>query len=245
MFLPTHFVGDPGRIRQVLTNLIGNAIKFTDDRPRRRPRSSVCPRGDGLWRVHVTVEDTGIGIRADMLDHIFGEFNQVENEHDRGIDGTGLGLAITRAPDRPHGRARSGSNPKMGAARASASRSRCRWRTALRTSPPRARLDATARLLIDPDERRPGDHRKAASGAGPARSRSLDGWRHGSLGGMRCGLRRRPTRPRRRGLPATSRLRGPSRAGDLPADRASHRRAAAVRFRPSRNDLRRCLRAPA
>ena len=95
MFLPTRFVGDPGRMRQVLTNLIGNAVKFTE-------KGHVLIRVVGLeaepgcQHLHVTVEDTGIGISADNLDHIFGEFNQVESEQNRKFEGTGLGLAITR-----------------------------------------------------------------------------------------------------------------------------------------------------
>jgi signal transduction histidine kinase/DNA-binding response OmpR family regulator len=95
MFLPTRFVGDPGRLRQVLTNLMGNAVKFTD-------AGHVLVRVVGLeteagsWQLHVTVEDTGIGIAAEHLDHIFGEFNQVESEGNRRFEGTGLGLAITR-----------------------------------------------------------------------------------------------------------------------------------------------------
>jgi CheY-like chemotaxis protein len=51
---------------------------------------------DGRQTLHVTVEDTGIGIAAEYLDHIFGEFNQVEDERNRKFEGTGLGLAITR-----------------------------------------------------------------------------------------------------------------------------------------------------
>jgi CheY-like chemotaxis protein len=95
MFLPTRFVGDPGRLRQVLTNLIGNAVKFTE-------KGHVLTRvvgiddEDGRQTLHVTVEDTGIGIAPDYLDHIFGEFNQVEDERNRKFEGTGLGLAITR-----------------------------------------------------------------------------------------------------------------------------------------------------
>jgi signal transduction histidine kinase/DNA-binding response OmpR family regulator len=95
MFLPTRFVGDPGRLRQVLTNLIGNAVKFTE-------KGHVLTRvvgvddADGNQTLHVTVEDTGIGIAPDYLDHIFGEFNQVEDERNRKFEGTGLGLAITR-----------------------------------------------------------------------------------------------------------------------------------------------------
>ncbi|MCC6306137.1 MAG: response regulator [Rhodobacteraceae bacterium] len=95
MFLPTRFVADPGRLRQVLVNLAGNAVKFTE-------AGHVLLRvvgfdtGAGGWQLHVTVEDTGIGIAPEHLDHIFGEFNQVEAEANRKYEGTGLGLAITR-----------------------------------------------------------------------------------------------------------------------------------------------------
>jgi signal transduction histidine kinase/ActR/RegA family two-component response regulator len=95
MFLPTRYVGDPGRLRQVLTNLIGNAVKFTE-------KGHVLVRVVGLevqpgrQQLHVTVEDTGIGIAPDNLDHIFGEFNQVESQSNRKFEGTGLGLAITQ-----------------------------------------------------------------------------------------------------------------------------------------------------
>ena len=95
MFLPTRYVGDPGRLRQVLTNLVGNAVKFTE-------RGHVLIRVVGLEfepgqrQLHITVEDTGIGIAAKHLDHIFGEFNQVETASNRKFEGTGLGLAITQ-----------------------------------------------------------------------------------------------------------------------------------------------------
>ena len=95
MFLPTRYIGDPGRLRQVLTNLIGNAVKFTEE-------GHVLVRVVGLedqpgrQQLHVTVEDTGIGISAENLDHIFGEFNQVESQANRKFEGTGLGLAITQ-----------------------------------------------------------------------------------------------------------------------------------------------------
>lgn len=95
MFLPTRFVGDPGRLRQVLTNLIGNAVKFTD-KGHVLTRVVGVEAADGTQTLHVTVEDTGIGIAAEHLDHIFGEFNQVEDEQNRKFEGTGLGLAITR-----------------------------------------------------------------------------------------------------------------------------------------------------
>lgn len=93
MFLPSRYVGDAGRLRQVLTNLIGNAIKFT-------PSGHVLIRAvglevsDGQQQLHVTVEDTGIGIAAEHQDLIFGQFNQIESDHRRRQEGTGLGLAI-------------------------------------------------------------------------------------------------------------------------------------------------------
>ncbi|WP_294619049.1 response regulator [uncultured Roseovarius sp.] len=94
MFLPTELIGDPGRLRQVLTNLIGNAVKFTE-------KGHVIVRvtgvtEDGTCRLHITVEDTGIGIPADKIEHVFGEFNQVDDERNRKFEGTGLGLAISK-----------------------------------------------------------------------------------------------------------------------------------------------------
>ncbi|MEP2642547.1 response regulator [Roseobacter sp.] len=96
LFLPSGFVGDPGRMRQILTNLVGNAVKFTS-----QGHVTIKVRGDpgndaGTVALNVTVEDTGIGIPSDMIEHVFGEFNQVESERNRQFDGTGLGLAITR-----------------------------------------------------------------------------------------------------------------------------------------------------
>ncbi len=95
MFLPTRFVGDPGRVRQILTNLIGNAVKFTVE-------GHVLVRVVGVTdaeartAIHITIEDTGIGIPEDKIGHVFGEFNQVEDERNRNFEGTGLGLAISR-----------------------------------------------------------------------------------------------------------------------------------------------------
>ena len=95
MFLPTHFVGDGGRIRQILLNLIGNAIKFTQT-------GHVLVRIVGIetkkknFELHVVVEDTGIGIPQDKLEHVFGEFKQVDETENRKFEGTGLGLAISK-----------------------------------------------------------------------------------------------------------------------------------------------------
>jgi signal transduction histidine kinase/DNA-binding response OmpR family regulator len=95
MFLPIAFRGDRGRLRQVLTNLIGNAVKFTEA-GHVVIRVTGTEIGNGRHDVHVAVEDTGIGIPPSMLDHVFGEFTQVEDERNRKFEGTGLGLAIAR-----------------------------------------------------------------------------------------------------------------------------------------------------
>ncbi|KPQ05177.1 MAG: Signal transduction histidine kinase [Rhodobacteraceae bacterium HLUCCA12] len=95
LFLPTRFMADPGRVRQVLTNLIGNAVKFTQ-KGHVVIRVTGVEAGDDAHTLHVLVEDTGIGIAADHLDHIFDEFAQVEDQANRKFEGTGLGLAITR-----------------------------------------------------------------------------------------------------------------------------------------------------
>ncbi|MEX5597622.1 response regulator [Pseudophaeobacter sp. C1-32P7] len=96
IFLPTRFVGDPGRIRQVLTNLAGNALKFTKEgHVTLRVTGVTNPDENQCW-IHVTIEDTGIGIPAEKIEHIFGEFNQVEDERNRKFEGTGLGLAISK-----------------------------------------------------------------------------------------------------------------------------------------------------
>lgn len=96
MFMPTCFVGDQGRMRQILTNLVGNAVKFTAA-GHVIVRVVGLPEDDGRsQRVHISIEDTGIGIAPEMRAHIFGEFNQVEDERNRKFEGTGLGLAITK-----------------------------------------------------------------------------------------------------------------------------------------------------
>jgi len=96
LFLPTQMIGDPGRLRQVLTNLVGNAVKFTAKGHVLVRVTGVTDEAAGEVALHFTIEDTGIGIPSDMIGHIFGEFNQVENERNRQFDGTGLGLAISK-----------------------------------------------------------------------------------------------------------------------------------------------------
>lgn len=95
MFLPTRLVGDPGRLRQVLTNLMGNAVKFTEKGHVLVRVVGIQPF-DGTARLHITVEDTGIGIAPEQQARIFDEFTQVDDAANRRYEGTGLGLAITR-----------------------------------------------------------------------------------------------------------------------------------------------------
>ena len=95
-FLPTEFLGDAGRLRQILLNLMGNAVKFTEEGTVMLRIVGLSDASDSSCQLHETVEDTGIGISPEKIEHIFGEFNQIEDESNRKYEGTGLGLAITR-----------------------------------------------------------------------------------------------------------------------------------------------------
>lgn len=95
-FLPTQFIGDAGRIRQIILNLVGNAIKFTECGNIMLRFVGVEDEDNSQWQVHITIEDSGIGIMDQLKDHIFGEFNQIDDGANRRYEGTGLGLAITK-----------------------------------------------------------------------------------------------------------------------------------------------------
>jgi len=90
-----HYVSDPFRVRQMLTNLIANAVKFTD-------RGNIVVEGRELGRKGVVAElefsvtDTGVGIPAEKIDLLFKPFSQVDNSNARKSSGTGLGLSIVR-----------------------------------------------------------------------------------------------------------------------------------------------------
>jgi CheY-like chemotaxis protein len=87
------FVGDVGRIRQIITNLMGNAVKFTDTGHVLVDVNGHIENGAGKLRVNVT--DTGIGIPKEKVDLVFDKFSQVDASSTRRHEGTGLGLAIT------------------------------------------------------------------------------------------------------------------------------------------------------
>lgn len=88
--LPTHLWGDPLRLRQLLTNLIGNAIKFT-----RQGSISLEVSGQGRW-LHFEVHDTGPGIPQDVQTRLFKPFTQADGSTTRQYGGTGLGLSICK-----------------------------------------------------------------------------------------------------------------------------------------------------
>ena len=107
--VPTSVVGDVTRLRQVLVNLIGNAVKFTaqgevivelrsvptEDYP--VPADPIHPGASEPLSLHFSVRDTGIGIPPDRMDRLFRSFSQVEASTTRQYGGTGLGLAISKS----------------------------------------------------------------------------------------------------------------------------------------------------
>jgi len=92
---PRRVIGDPGRIRQVLINLAGNALKFTQQ-GRVLIHVGWQPLADGQAEFRFAVEDTGIGISEEKLEFIFEKFTQADASMTRRYGGTGLGLAISK-----------------------------------------------------------------------------------------------------------------------------------------------------
>lgn len=94
--LPTVVVGDPFRLRQVLINLIGNAIKFTHSGSVEIRVTTTTNPKDGMINLLFSVVDTGIGIEDNAIDALFERFTQQDGAQSRRYGGTGLGLAITK-----------------------------------------------------------------------------------------------------------------------------------------------------
>lgn len=93
--VPDYIKGDITRVRQILVNLVGNAVKFTKHGEVVVYASSE-PLSDKKHQIHLSVKDTGIGIPKDRLDRLFQSFSQVDASTTRQFGGTGLGLAISK-----------------------------------------------------------------------------------------------------------------------------------------------------
>ena len=93
--LPPLIIGDPVRLRQILTNVVGNALKFTE-----QGSVTIAAAVQTLWQdaatVRIAVTDTGIGIPKDRLERIFDSFTQADSSTTRKYGGTGLGLTISK-----------------------------------------------------------------------------------------------------------------------------------------------------
>jgi signal transduction histidine kinase/DNA-binding response OmpR family regulator len=87
--------GDPGRLRQIIVNLVGNAFKFTHEGHVALHVASI-PLDDGQVSLHIEVSDTGIGIPADRIGRLFSVFSQIDSTTTRHYGGTGLGLSIVK-----------------------------------------------------------------------------------------------------------------------------------------------------
>ena len=100
--VPRLIVGDKLRLNQILYNLVGNAIKFTDEGFVKIHVQKLHDIGDDSVQLKFIVEDSGIGIPEDKLDAIFDTFTRVRTK-DRLYEGTGLGLSVARWAAEAHG----------------------------------------------------------------------------------------------------------------------------------------------
>ncbi len=96
MSLPCRYLGDEGRIKQILINLLNNALKFTKEGHVKIAVSGIPGEEPDTERLIFRVEDTGCGIREEDRERIFENFRQLDSRRNRSVEGTGLGLSITR-----------------------------------------------------------------------------------------------------------------------------------------------------
>lgn len=92
--LPENFVGDVGRVRQIITNIFGNAVKFTHE-----GHVLIDVKGERVEKsvnLVISIEDTGIGIESSQIDDVFNKFQQADGSTTRKFEGTGLGLSIAK-----------------------------------------------------------------------------------------------------------------------------------------------------
>lgn len=95
--MPKYFLGDPLRIRQIITNLISNAIKFTDMKGRVIARATVVSKHNDKCKVRISIKDNGIGITKKQQKVIMEAFSQADTSTTRQYGGSGLGLAISKS----------------------------------------------------------------------------------------------------------------------------------------------------
>ncbi|MDE7427957.1 MAG: response regulator, partial [Lachnospiraceae bacterium] len=96
MSIPCRYLGDEGRIKQILINLLNNALKFTKKGHVKISVAGMPGEAPDTERLIFSVEDTGCGIREEDLEKIFENFRQLDSKRNRRVEGTGLGLSITR-----------------------------------------------------------------------------------------------------------------------------------------------------
>ena len=207
--LPRRLVGDPTRLRQVLVNLGGNAIKFTD-RGEVTVGMEVTSQDAEHIELHGWVRDTGIGIGADALGRLFQPFTQADSSTTRRFGGTGLGLAISRqlvehmggrlwvesVPDRGstfHFTARFGRSPARALSRAWLA-GELKGRRALVVDDNAAALDVMACMLesigIEVDRESSGEAAvERASGGGGNYTWVLLDWKMPGMDGVECARR--------------------------------------------------------
>jgi signal transduction histidine kinase len=162
--VPQYVTGDVTRVRQILVNLVGNAVKFTENGDI-TVRVQLVSREPGHLLLRFDVKDTGIGVAPDIMPLLFEPFVQADSSTTRRFGGTGLGLTISKRLAEQMGGA---IGVRAGRARAATSGSRCGW-----PWPRRRRPAAAARHAHAGAGRSRADPRGARGAAGAP-------WRHGS-----------------------------------------------------------------
>jgi signal transduction histidine kinase/CheY-like chemotaxis protein len=95
--IPKNLIGDDQRLAQVITNLLGNAIKFTPENGSIDLITNFIEEADGVCTIQISIKDTGIGITPEQQKRVFSSFEQAESSTTRRYGGTGLGLAISKS----------------------------------------------------------------------------------------------------------------------------------------------------
>ncbi|MDR1621599.1 MAG: response regulator [Synergistaceae bacterium] len=94
--MPREMIGDMTRIKQIAINLLTNAVKFTHEGRITLTVGAEPSGADGWYKLKISVQDSGIGIRSEEIPLLFANFSQLDTRKNRGIEGTGLGLAISK-----------------------------------------------------------------------------------------------------------------------------------------------------